>query len=70
MRLDGRAVTAAPTGVLGARDLYRLPLSEGAHRLEGETTGTRFGLRVYGFAPFTSFMYPGGGDLVSIAPPL
>jgi len=70
VRLDGRAVTAAPTGVLGARDLYRLPLSQGAHRLEGETTGTRFGLRVYGFAPFTSFMYPGGGDLVSIAPPL
>lgn len=68
--LDGRLITAAPASTLGARDIYRVPLSLGAHRLEGETTGTRFGLRVYGYAPFTSFMFPGGGDLVSIAPPL
>jgi hypothetical protein len=70
LRLDGRPVTAAPTATLGAREIYRLPLADGAHRLEGETGGTRFGLRVYGYAPFTSFMFPGGGDLVSIAPPL
>ena len=70
MLLDGRVVTAPPASTLGARDLYRLPLTTGAHRLEGETPATRFGLRVYGFARYTSFMFPGGGDLTAIAPPL
>lgn len=67
--LDGRPVTAAPDATLGARDVYRLLLAAGPHRLEGETAATRFGLRVYGYAPFTSYMFPGGGDLVSIAAP-
>jgi hypothetical protein len=68
--LDGVPVTAAPTSSLGARDIYRLSLIYGPHRIEGETAATRFGLRVYGFTRYTSFMFPGGGDLTAIAPPL
>lgn len=68
--LDGTPLTTAPTATVGARDVRRIQLSYGSHHLEGVNPMSRFGLRVYGYAPFTSFMYPGGGDLVSIAPPL
>lgn len=70
VQLDGRAVATPPSTTLGARDIYRIEVSAGAHHLEGVNPMSRFGLRVYGYALFTSFMYPGGGDLVSIAPPL
>ncbi len=70
LRLDDALVTAAPAATLGARDIYRLRVAAGAHHIAGTNPGSRFGLRVYGFAPYTSYMYPGGMDLVSIAPPL
>lgn len=67
--LDGTAWTGAPSATVGARDVYRVPVLAGVHHIEGATRDTRFGLRVYGYALYTSFMYPGGGDLRPITVP-
>jgi len=39
----------------------------GAHELQGDRA---FGVVVYGFGAYTSYMYPGGLDLTVIAPPI
>ena len=41
--------------------VYTLPIAAGAHRIRSD--GPRFGLKVYGIAQYTSYMYPGGLDL-------
>jgi len=38
----------------------RVPVSAGQHRMTGPAT---FGITAYGYAPFTSYAYPGGLDL-------
>jgi len=38
----------------------RVPVLAGQHSLSG---AKGFGIVVYGFAPYTSYMYPGGLDL-------
>jgi hypothetical protein len=45
----------------------RTPIGGGAHRIEGTAP---FGILVYGFGSYTSYMYPGGLDLREIAPPI
>ncbi len=42
--------------------------SGGSHRIVAPSASTRFGIEVYGFARFTSYLYPGGLDLQYINP--
>ncbi len=67
VRIDGRAITNfTPIGSIGA-GVARVQLRAGVHHLEGTAP---FGVTVYGFGSYTSYMYPGGLDLREIAPPI
>ena len=64
--LDDAPVTATPESVSGF-DVYTVPVTGGAHRIRSE--GARpFGVKIYGVARYTSYMYPGGLDLQLITP--
>ncbi len=52
---------------LGAWDLLSTPVMPGAHRLR-TTEGVPLGVKVYGTARYTSYMYPGGLDLQLLPP--
>lgn len=61
--LDGTPVAAfAPIGTTGY-GVARVPVSGGAHQIEGSQP---FGIVVYGVGSYTSYMYPGGLDLNEI----
>lgn len=67
LTLDGREL--GPAARIGASGLGTLTvmIRGGTHRI----TGTRpFGLIVYGFGTYTSYLYPGGLDYREIAPPI
>ena len=70
LMLDGAAVTATPSGVGSTGyGVYRIKLGagqSGAHTLEANTP---VGLQVIGYGSYTSYQYPGGLNLLSIAPP-
>jgi hypothetical protein len=71
LMLDGAAVTATPTQVGSTGyGVFRLKLSVGAnmgaHTLVSDQPA---GLQVLGYGSYTSYQYPGGLDLLSIAPP-
>jgi hypothetical protein len=53
--------------VVSGHDVYTLPIAAGAHRLRSPTS-VAFGIKVYGIAEYTSYMYPGGLDLQLITP--
>jgi len=53
---------------LGGFNVMTLPITAGAHRLRS-VAGQGVGIKVYGIAPYTSYMYPGGLDLQLITPP-
>lgn len=64
--LDGTPVTGfTPVGSTGF-GVARLMISGGAHHITGSA---EFGIVVYGFGEFTSYMYPGGLDLEVIDVP-
>lgn len=65
--LNGRLLgELAPIGESGA-GLIRVEVGSGVHRLE---SASPFGVVVYGFGSYTSYMYPAGLDLREIAPPI
>jgi hypothetical protein len=65
--LDGVPVTGfTPVGSSGYA-VARVPVRGGAHRIEGDRP---FGIVVYGFGSYTSYMYPGGLDLERINEPI
>jgi len=66
--LDTIPFTATAQRV-GTFDVYAVPIASGRHHIESEGRTERIGLKVYGVAPFTSYMYPGGMDLDPISPP-
>jgi len=70
LMLDGAAVTATSTQVgSSGYGVFRLKLNNaggGAHTL---TSDQPAGLQVLGYGSYTSYQYPGGLDLLSIAPP-
>ncbi len=69
LTLDGVPVYSSPVAVNGTWSVVRTGLgagNDGAHVV----TGTQpFGLQVIGYGAYTSYQYPGGLDLVPIAPP-
>jgi hypothetical protein len=64
--LDGTPARGSQESV-GGLTVYYLPISAGPHRLRS-TSGQFFGIKVYGVAPYTSYMYPGGLDLQLLTP--
>ena len=66
LTIDGAPLRGSSMDVSGYT-VYTLPVAAGAHRVR--TTGEQqFGVKVYGIAPYTSYMYPGGLDLQIITP--
>lgn len=67
--LDGVALGLVPdvmTSTIGAGyDLFVMPISGGAHHLES-TDLSRFGVKVYGVATYTAYVYAGGLDLEAL----
>ena len=67
VELDAQVVggfrAAAGTGL----SIARVALRPGVHRI---TSNFNVGVQVYGYAPYTSYLVPGGLDLVEIADPL
>lgn len=66
LEMDGMPLRGSSTTV-GRFTVFTLPIQPGAHRLRSPT-GQPLGLKVYGVAPYTSYMYPGGLDLRRITP--
>ena len=66
LTLDGTPLRGSAENLSGYT-IYTLPIMAGPHRLRsgGEQA---FGIKVYGIAPYTSYMYPGGLDLRIITP--
>jgi hypothetical protein len=65
--LDGRLLdVSTPIGATG-HAAARIAIEPGVHRIEGNAP---FGIVVYGFARYTSYMVPGGLDLRAISPPI
>ena len=57
--LDNGAVSGWETIGTTGFSVARVPLYAGSHRIES-ATGVRFGITTYGYAPYTSYLYPGG----------
>ncbi|MBL8602290.1 MAG: IgGFc-binding protein [Myxococcales bacterium] len=53
--------------VVSGYSIYTLPIQPGAHRIRAGGNQA-FGIKVYGIASYTSYMYPGGLDLQLITP--
>ena len=69
--LDGEALPDSVFHDIGATNYrvarHMLPSDREVFRIEGTQP---FGIVVYGYGAFTSYMYPGGLDLKKIAPPI
>ncbi|MFO0609673.1 MAG: IgGFc-binding protein [Polyangiales bacterium] len=66
LTLDNTPLRGSSMDVSGYT-VYTLPIPSGAHRVTS-AGGQQFGIKVYGIAPYTSYMYPGGLDLQIITP--
>jgi hypothetical protein len=66
LEMDGVALRGSSSDV-GRFTIYTLPITPGNHHL-ASPGGQGIGLKVYGVAPYTSYMYPGGLDLRRITP--
>ena len=65
LTMDDQPVRGSMENVSGYT-IYTLPIAGGAHRIRSQ--GQQFGIKVYGIAQYTSYMYPGGLDLALITP--
>ncbi len=63
--LDGRVVTGFAPIEGTSLSVSRIPLDSGQHVIEAQQG---FGIVLYGYAPYTSYMMPGGLDLNPINP--
>jgi hypothetical protein len=68
--LDGQTVTSVPQAVgSSGYSVYRLKLGAGQAGAHVLSSSQAVGIQVVGYGSYTSYMYPGGLDLVQIAPP-
>ncbi len=61
--LDGTEVSGWSTIGDTGFDVVRLPIEPGSHRIES-ITGSTFGITSYGYASYTSYLYPGGMNFI------
>ncbi len=66
LTMDATPVAGSSSNV-GNWTIYHLPIAAGAHHIQS-SGGSGFGIKVYGIAQYTSYMYPGGLDLAQISP--
>ena len=66
--LDGVALSGTMATAGTGFNVMFVPVMPGPHHIES-AGGGGFGIKVYGVAPYTSYMYPGGLDLEAISPP-
>ncbi len=66
--LDGVALRGTPAPAGAGFQVMFVPVMAGSHHIES-ADGLGFGIKVYGVAQYTSYMYPGGLDLAQISPP-
>lgn len=74
IELDGRSLADEDWQMVGRSDYValRLEISAGSHGIyinaedEDEDEDEKFGIQVYGYGQYTSYMYPGGLDLEQI----
>jgi hypothetical protein len=68
IELDGRSLGGEAWSAVGdsGYSTLRLEISPGSHSITSGS-GVTFGILVYGFGQYTSYMYPGGLDLNQIA---
>jgi hypothetical protein len=67
--IDGSAGIAPVKIGTSSFGVARVKLSSGAGGVHVVTGDKAFGLQVMGYAPYTSYQYPGGLALKAIAPP-
>ncbi len=70
VELDGALISGSAFDQVGSSDwaVARVELNKtGGHRAQSEEA---FGIVVYAYGQYTSYMYPGGMDLKKIAPPV
>lgn len=65
VKLDGQSLPPSSFAPIGASgwSVLRWPVSGRAHAMTGDAP---FGITVYGYGAYTSYMYPGGLDLATI----
>ncbi len=74
IQLDGQGIPASAYTPIGSDGwgVARVDVSNsgtnGSHRIEAPNESIKFGIEVYGFASYTSYLYPGGLDLEYINP--
>ena len=63
--LDGAVVSSGEFHAIGSSGwaVARHPVAGGTHHVDGSAN---FGIVVYGYASYTSYMYPGGLNLETI----
>ncbi len=66
LTMDGTPLRGSSETVSGYT-VMGLPITAGPHRVRGDGSA-QFGVKLYGVAPYTSYMYPGGLDLRLITP--
>lgn len=67
--VDGNLVTVPSDTSLAGRSVWQVRLAPGQHRITGATERDAVGLRVYGYAPFATYMTRGGADLRELPAP-
>ena len=67
VELDGQVLGGFRPAQGTGYSIARAPLRAGVHRI---TSTFPVGVQVYGYAPYTSYLVPGGLDLIEISDPL
>ncbi len=67
--LDGAALPASPAAISSGYGIARVPLGAGASGAHTLTSDQAVGIQVIGYGQYTSYQYPGGLNLIAIAPP-
>ncbi|MBK9259115.1 MAG: IgGFc-binding protein [Polyangiaceae bacterium] len=67
--LDGNAVSQSPTPISSNYGINRVKLGPGVNGAHVLTSSEAVGIQVVGYGSYTSYQYPGGMNLKTIAPP-
>jgi IgGFc binding protein len=67
--LDGAALAVTPKAISSSYGIARVPLGAGTNGAHVMTSSAGVGIQVIGYGQYTSYQYPGGLNLVAIAPP-
>lgn len=69
LTLDGQLVTATPEPIGSDYGVVRVPLGQGQDGAHILVSSAPVGLQVMGYGRYTSYQFPGGMNLKTIAPP-